>query len=317
MPLTISIVTPSYNQGEFIEETILSVISQEGDFSIDYIVVDGGSADKSLEIIKKYASLLEKGEWAVKCRGIAFRWISEKDNGQADAINKGFLLAKGEVLAWLNSDDTYLEGTLSRVAAQFKGHPEADMVYGKARFTDEHGTIIGKYPTGPFNYRTLATFNFICQPAAFFRKEALSNAGGLDTGLRYVMDYDLWIRMAGKCSLLYYPEFLSTYRLHAESKTMAPGDAVSNHEECLKTVLRHYSWAPFNRVYGYCYHVILYRGPASLTKVRLVAVLLSLGFSIFKYLKLNKRIRLDDLKLITPGNIRKLFKNWIDIYKEY
>ncbi len=309
----ISVITPSLNQGEYIEETILSVISQEGAFSIDYVIVDGGSTDKTLDIIKKYASLLAKGEWGMKCRGITFRWLSEKDRGQADALNKGFLLAKGEVLAWLNSDDTYLEGTLSRMAAHFKEHPEADLVYGKAHFTDEHGTIIGKYPTGPFNYNTLATFNLICQPAAFFRKEALNKAGGLDTDLRYVMDYDLWIRMAGKCSFVYYPEFLSTYRLHEDSKTTEARNSVANHKECLETVMKYYNWAPINRVFGYCYSSVKDRMPSSLAACRPVIVLAAILYSCVKYLRLNRWPRIEDFRMLRGRNFRKLFRGGFGI----
>src|SRR3972149_7029872 len=104
---TVTIVTPSFNQGRFIGETIESVISQEGDFLLEYLIMDGGSTDNSVEVIKKYEDLLKGGGWPVRCRGIEYRWVSVKDNGQADAINKGFMASKGETLAWLNSDDVY------------------------------------------------------------------------------------------------------------------------------------------------------------------------------------------------------------------
>ena len=112
--MIITVVTPSYNQGKFLEETIISVIGQEGDFFLDYIIVDGGSKDSSVELIKKYEALLQRGEWPIRCRGIEYRWLSEKDNGQTDAIIKGFRMAKAEVLAWLNSDDTTFPGLCSR-----------------------------------------------------------------------------------------------------------------------------------------------------------------------------------------------------------
>ena len=119
----ISIVTPSYNQGEFLEETLVSVLSQEGDFFLDYLVIDGASTDGSLEIIRRYAELLEKDEWPVRCRGIRYRWMSEPDNGQSDALMKGFNLAEGEILAWLNSDDVYLPGALQKVTSFLKATP--------------------------------------------------------------------------------------------------------------------------------------------------------------------------------------------------
>ena len=314
---TISIVTPSYNQGAFLEETIRSVISQEGDFSLDYIIVDGGSTDNSLEIIRKYEALFKEGKWPIQCQGIRYRWLSGPDSGQADAINKGFRLADGDILAWLNSDDTYLEGTLLKVADFFAMHPETDVLYGRSRFVNEIGKAMGDYPTRPFDPRLLATFNFVCQPSAFFRRAALEWTGPLDSGLRYVMDYELWIRMSKRYSFVYLPEFLSTYRLHEMSKTISARDAVANHEECLRTVLKYYDWAPFNRVYGYCHHVIRSRLPLSLGKVRVVAIPLSLIFSLLKYLKLNKKVKIEDLKMINSVNAGKLFKDWIDIFREY
>jgi len=309
MPPTISIITPSFNQGKFLEETILSVIGQAGDFCLDYIIVDGGSTDNSIEIIRKYDTLIRAGGYPVKCRDLRFRWVSEKDAGQAHAINKGFEMASGSVLAWLNSDDIYHAGTLAKVVAAYERNADAAVVYGKARFIDEAGSIIGKYPTGPF------TYNYVCQPSVFFRKEAFEKTGGLDQDLKFVMDYDLWIRMAAHHSFTYVPEFLSSYRLHKESKTISPDVAVANHEECLKTVMKYYHWAPFNRVYGYCYHLIKYRAPS--VRPRPVAVLLSVFFSVAKYLYLNKRIKLDDLRMINSRNFGKLSKEWIDIYKEY
>jgi glycosyltransferase involved in cell wall biosynthesis len=246
--ITVSIVTPSFNQGRFLEATITSIISQEGDFFLDYIIMDGGSADDSIEIIKKYEELLHWGEWPIRCRGINYRWLSEKDDGQADAIKKGFEMANGDIFAWLNSDDTYLSGALQKAVETFLKLPETSVVYGRTYFTDEAGGIIGKYPTEPFDARRLATFNFISQPSTFMRKNALSVTGGLDTSLHYVMDYDLWIRLFRNFRFSYLPEFLSTYRLHKESKTISPATALANHKEALDIVRKHYCWAPLTRV---------------------------------------------------------------------
>src|SRR5450631_3400065 len=126
----ISIVTPSYNQGTFLAESIESVMGQEGDFSIDYIIVDGGSSDNSVDIIKKYEARLHNGEWPVTCRGITYRWVSERDRGQTDALIKGFRMSQGEVLAWINSDDTYLPGALQTAALFFSSQPDAGLLYG-------------------------------------------------------------------------------------------------------------------------------------------------------------------------------------------
>ncbi len=315
--MLISIVTPSYNQGIYLRETIESVLNQEGDFSLDYIIIDGGSKDESVEFIRHYERLMNEGTWPVKCRGIRYRWLSEKDRGQTDALMKGFRMAEGEIVAWLNSDDTYFPGALRKAATTFAEEPRAAVVYGKARFTDAAGVIIGKYPTAPFNYQRLAQFNFICQPSTFFRKSALNGVGGLDTSLHFVMDYDLWIRLAGNYQFTYLPEFLSTYRLHEESKTLSPKAALANHKEALDIVRKHYGWAPLNRVYMYCHALLQARLPAALGKSTVVLVLLSLPYAAACYLRLNRGIRREDVKLLRPSNLRKLFKTWTDIYKEY
>ena len=251
--MVITVVTPSYNQSSFLAETIESILGQEGNFTIDYVIVDGASTDGSVEIIQRYETLLERGEWPVRCRGISYRWLSEKDRGQADAIMKGFALAQGEIVAWLNSDDTYLPGSLAKVENAFGQGASVGVVYGMSRYTDEHGKGIGSYPTEPFDFDKLAVTNFICQPSTFFTRTALTECGGIDTSLHFAMDYDLWIRLAARNTFYYLPAFLSTYRLHGESKTMSPRVALANHRETLETVRRHYAWAPLNRVYIFCH----------------------------------------------------------------
>jgi glycosyltransferase involved in cell wall biosynthesis len=313
----ISVITPSYNQGRYLAETIESVLCQEGDFHLDYIIVDGGSTDDSVEIIKRYERSLNEGTWQKKCTGISYRWVSEKDKGQTDAIMKGFRMAEGDIFAWLNSDDTYLPGALRKVTKIFAGEPVIAVLYGRTHFTDEKGEVIGKYPTEPFDYRRLAMFNFICQPSVFFTKRAFEEAGGLDTRLHYVMDYDLWIRLGQRVAFRYLPEFLSTYRLHEESKTISPAVALANHRETLETVRKYYGWAPLNRVYIYCHHLLKSKMSPALAKYNPLVVFLSLPFAMATYVRMNRGIRLDDLKMISPSNIRKLFKPLVDIYKEY
>lgn len=131
-----TIVTPSYNQGQFIEQTIQSVLSQVGNFSIDYIIADGGSTDNSVEIIKKYAELLKKNLYPIGCNGIDYRWWSRADGGQADALNQGFALTNGTILAWINSDDFYEAGAFQKVADAFRKEPSADLIYGNGRALD-------------------------------------------------------------------------------------------------------------------------------------------------------------------------------------
>jgi hypothetical protein len=139
---------------------------------------------------------------------------------------------------------------LQKVVDVFVREPDANVVYGNL-LTDAKGEIIGKYPTGPFDYNRLAMFNFVCQPSAFFSKSAFESAGGLDLSLRYGMDYDLWIRLAKQFKFRYISEFLSMYRLHEESKTISSRDALANHKEGLDVALKYYNWAPLNRVFGY------------------------------------------------------------------
>jgi glycosyltransferase involved in cell wall biosynthesis len=157
----ISVATPSYYQGVFLAETIKSVIDQEGDFSIGYIIIDGSSTDRSVDIIKKYDELLQKGKLSAKSRGICYRWVSEKDKGQADALLKGYLMATGQILAWLNSDDTYLPEALRSAADFFRDHPETAPLYGKSHYCDLTGAVIGSYWTEDFTFDKLAWFNFI------------------------------------------------------------------------------------------------------------------------------------------------------------
>jgi glycosyltransferase involved in cell wall biosynthesis len=310
----LSIVTPSYNQERFIEETIKSVISQEGKFNIDYIIVDGKSTDGSVEIIKKYDALLKQGKWPVKCRGIRYRWLSEPDRGQSDAIAKGFHMTEGDIIAYLNSDDTYLPGALEKVTGFFESHPDVMFVYGDVVLVDENGSSVGRYPTEPFDYKRLAVRNFIGQQSAFFKRKAYEKVGGVDADLQYVMDYDLWMRMAKEFNFNHVKEFLSTFRLHGESKTMKPEQAYAFNRESLIATLKHYNWAPLNRVYGYSYFLVRHK-LSVLSAVKPLAVFVSLLVSVVEYVRLNSGVRIDDIKMINLHNIGKLFKDWSEIIK--
>jgi len=303
---TVSITTPSWNQGQFLEETIWSVLDQEGDFAIDYIVVDGGSTDGSVDTIKKYESLLLRGEWPIRCRDIRFRWRSESDNGQSDAINKGLRMSDGNILAWLNSDDTYLPGALQKVCDAFARDPGCDVVYGKTHYVDASGAHLGHYPTEAFCRERLAVVNFICQPSAFFRRSALDRVGYPDVSLRYVMDFDLWIRMAEQGRFCYLDEFLSHYRLHGESKTVSPRHALENSKECLAVVYKHFHWAPANRVYGYCANKVRAHVAQSLLSRKPVELFLTLPCATLKYCVMNRGVRLADVKQLSLKNLRNL-----------
>lgn len=302
--MVISVVTPSYNQGAFLAETIESVINQEGLFFIDYIIMDGNSSDDSVAIIQHYQRLVESKEWPIKCLGISFRWTSVQDNGQADAIKKGFLQAQGSILAWLNSDDCYMLGTLQVVCDFFHTNQDVALVYGDAMYCSTHGEYLGRYPSEIFDLKRLAYFNFIPQPSTFFRKEAYTFIGGLDDSLRFVMDFDLTSRICMQFSCHYLPQQLSCYRLHDSAKTVQEQGLLDNHEEGLQIAIKHFSWAPFNMIYGCCRQQL----SATLRCSRALLIITSLFYALFRSLWLNRGIDFRDLQLINRKNFKKLFK---------
>lgn len=210
MPL-VSIVTPSYNQARFLETTIRSVLEQDYP-NLEYIIVDGGSTDGSREIIERYADRLA---W----------WVSERDQGQTDAINKGFARARGEVLAWLNSDDTYQPQAISQAVAFLQANPAVGMVYGDANLIDESGRVIGKFPARQTSYRQLRRgYVHIPQQAAFFRASLWRQVGPLDPTFYFAMDYDLWVRLARLAPVQYEPRLWANFRLHDTGKSVVADD---------------------------------------------------------------------------------------------
>lgn len=207
----VSIVTPSYNQGAYLEETIRSVLDQEYR-NIEYLIVDGGSSDGSVEIIHKYSDRLS---W----------WISESDQGQTEAINKGFSKAKGEILAWLNSDDTYLPTAVSEAVAFLVSHPRLGMVYGDANLIDEEGRVLGRFPARQTDYqRLMQGYVHIPQQAAFFRAELWRQVGPLDPTFYFAMDYDLWVRLSKLTELHYHPRLWANFRIHGGAKSIEADD---------------------------------------------------------------------------------------------
>ncbi|HXD10400.1 MAG TPA: glycosyltransferase family 2 protein [Anaerolineales bacterium] len=226
----VSVITPSFNQSRYIEATIQSVLSQDYQ-NIEYMIVDGGSQDGSTEIIKKYAlesdslpSKNPKQASGLQSRSIDW-WVSEKDKGQTDAINKGFARAKGEILAWLNSDDTYEPGAISAAVRYLQEHPEAGMVYGDCNFINEDGRVIGKFGAAQTDEHLLRQgYVHIPQQTMFFRAELWKQVGPLDPSFYFAMDYDLWTRIAARAQLKYVPQTWANFRLHTTGKTIVADD---------------------------------------------------------------------------------------------
>jgi glycosyltransferase involved in cell wall biosynthesis len=203
-------VTPSYNQDPFLEETIRSVLLQGYPY-LEYAIVDGGSHDASLDIIRKYSSWL------------AF-WVSEPDDGQSAAIDRGFSQTTGEVLGWLNSDDVYEPGALERVATHLSHAPECALVYGRGSYIDVNSRRTGACNwVRAFDRRRLLTFNFVLQPAAFWRRWLWEETGGLATRYHYGMDWDWFIRATARTQPDYLPIELARFRLRPGIKSLAGG----------------------------------------------------------------------------------------------
>jgi glycosyltransferase involved in cell wall biosynthesis len=209
LPL-VSIVTPSYNQGQFIRETIESVLAQDYP-NIEYLIVDGGSQDSTLDVLRQYHQRIH--------------WISEPDSGQADAVNKGIAMTHGAIVAWLNSDDVYVPGAVSCAVGHLLAQPEAALLYGQAEEIDHTSAITRRYThIDPFDLqRLIHSLDFIVQPATFFRRTSFLAVGGLDTSLHYCLDYDLWIKLALRFPILHTWDVLARSRVYPETKTASGG----------------------------------------------------------------------------------------------
>jgi len=207
LPL-VSIVTPTFNQAAFLCETIESVLTQDYP-NIEYLIFDDGSTDETPEILSGYTGRVA--------------WESQTNIGQTATINKGWERSRGEIITWLNSDDTYLPGAVSKAVDYFQKHPGVDIVYGDTLLTKADGSPIERMKAAEFNYHELVAkcHNPIPQPSAFIRRSVMEDVGLLDPSYYYFMDWDFWLRAGIDHSIAYFPELLSTYRLHEASKTVA------------------------------------------------------------------------------------------------
>lgn len=242
--LKLAIITPSYNQAQYIERTILSVLSQDYP-DLEYIVVDGGSKDGTLDILRRYPQI---------------RWISEPDRGQADAVNKGIRMATGEVIGWINSDDTYAPEAFASAVSALEANPNAAMAYGDMNVIGPSDELIMTRRSRPFSLRRLILTgaSYIFQPTVFMRRWALEEVGLLDIELRHAMDYDLWIRLGSRFPAVYVPKVLANFRMHPHSKTCTEM-ALQRRES--KMLRRRYAVSVFDRLW-YAYYdlrVLLYQ----------------------------------------------------------
>jgi glycosyltransferase involved in cell wall biosynthesis len=213
----ITVITPSYNQGGYIGQTIESVLGQEYP-NLEYIVVDGGSTDETLDVLRQYDGQLA--------------WTSERDRGQSHAINKGLCRATGEIVAFLNSDDLYMPGALSRVGEFFARHPQASWLTGKCRIIDQHSKEIRKAITlyKSFwlrlrSYKALLVLDYVSQPATFWRRRVIDHVGFFDESLNYAMDYDYSLRVGRQFKLWVLNEYLAAFRVHPTSKAGSSANA--------------------------------------------------------------------------------------------
>jgi glycosyltransferase involved in cell wall biosynthesis len=211
--MKISIVTPSFNQCHFLRLTLDSVLSQQGDFQLELLVMDGGSTDGTVELLQSV-------------RDHRLTWVSESDRGQTDALCKGLARATGDVVGWLNSDDLYAPGALAMVAESFRLHPETQWLVGRCQIVDAEGREIQRWITRykdrrlrRYSFARLLRENFICQMSVFWRRDFGQQVGEPDITLHYAMDYDLWLRMAVRSEPMILDHLLSQFRRHSSSKS--------------------------------------------------------------------------------------------------
>jgi glycosyltransferase involved in cell wall biosynthesis len=230
----VSVITPSLNSAQFLEATIQSVLAQDYP-GIEYLVIDGGSTDGTLDILRSHADRLT--------------YVSGRDDGAADAINKGFAKSQGEILAWLGADDTYLPGAVSKVVQAFAAHPDAAVVYGEGYWIGPRGEVLGRYPTAPYDPKMFTRECSVCQPACFIRRDAMETVGMLNLELRASFDYDLWIRLAKQYQFVHLLEYLANSRMHPGNKTL--GQRRTVFRESIALLSEHYGYVPVEWIYGY------------------------------------------------------------------
>jgi glycosyltransferase involved in cell wall biosynthesis len=268
----ISIITPSFRQGKFLERTLHSVLSQQVEAK-EYFIIDGGSKDGTVSILEQYGDCLT--------------WVSERDRGHSDAINKGIKKSSGAIIGWLNSDDIYYPGALEAVLEYFELHPEVQVVYGDANHIDENDAFIEKYPTEDFNWERLKEVCYISQPATFLRRSVIEKYGLLDVRLRQSMDYEYWLRLAkNNVRFAHLPLLLAATRLHKEAFTVSA--SVACHRACNDLTRRHLGRTPDKWIFNYAHAVVHAWGLKASNRVRFALGLMAV--SLFASIRWNRRI---------------------------
>lgn len=289
--MKISIVTPSYNQDKYIERTILSIWNQKGDFELEHIIIDGGSSDQSMAIINKYDDLYITGQFKYQCRNFTFTWLSETDSGQSEALNKGFSVAKGEILGWLNSDDVFVNSNSLQAVYQAFVKFRPDIVVGNAMMIDECDNILSNIPIMintidniDFQKKlaSIQKYNLIIQPSCLFKHHIWKNHG--IEQYFYIMDWALWINAyRHNASFLKIDNYVGCNRVQNESKTVFASldkeEAIKRTEEIISLFERNNIWC-LNKVYYLFYYQLLK-----------LSHLLPVGYFLDRIIKRGKRIR--------------------------
>lgn len=284
--MKVSIITPSFNQGRFIERTLQSVANQTG-AEIEHVIFDGGSTDNTVEILKRFNPPI--------------RWVSKKDKGQTDAVNQGILATDGEIIGWLNSDDVYYPGAIARIVAFFEANPEVDLVYGMADHIDVEDYPFESYATESWDFERLKEHGFICQPAAFFRRQVIKRYGLLDDSLDYCMDYEYWLRLGKEgANFAFLEEKLAGSRMYPENKTMRA--KVHIIREANNMLKKKFGKVPNIRILAYAHAIVVQKNYTNRTLKEFKIVIYLIIYAI----KWNKVISLSLLNFLCKSFYRRL-----------
>jgi len=295
MQPTISIVTPSFNQGRFIERTIRSVLTQEV-AGLEYFIADGGSTDETLDIIRRYGD------------GLSF--VSEIDKGQTDGVNKGISATTGDIIGWLNSDDIYYPGAVAAVLEYFATHPDTDVVYGDAFYIDECDKILEPYYTEDWDYGRFQKLCYLCQPSVFFRRRLVKKVGLLDDSLSYCMDYEYWLRLGALKHFDRMRRVLAGSRMYASNKTLGSRLAVSR--EINDMLLQRMGDVPDEWIYNYAHAAMQEKGLTrnnSIRKARFMGTLIFV--TLYSFFHWKGRLPVQAMKTIAAwgfGSLKGLLR---------